>query len=196
MKRVGIYAGTFDPVHAGHIAFALQAIQSAQLDRVYFLPERRPRHKTGVEHFGHRVAMLNRALRPHPKLKVLETDDISFSIKRTLPRLQQQFGTAKLVLLMGSDVAQHLENWPNANRLFGQCDIVIGLREMQDTQSLLAIIEKWKPQPANIQMIKSYAPDISSHNIREALAARTQVRGLLTSVARYSNRHWLYVSLA
>jgi cytidyltransferase-like protein len=61
-SRIGIYSGTFDPVHAGHMAFALQAMQEAKLDRLYFLPERRPRYKQGVEHFAHRVAMLERAI--------------------------------------------------------------------------------------------------------------------------------------
>ena len=49
MARIGIYAGTFDPVHAGHVAFALQSLEAAKLDRVYFLPERRPRGKRQVK---------------------------------------------------------------------------------------------------------------------------------------------------
>src|SRR5581483_3364510 len=89
MKRIGIYSGVFDPVHAGHIGFALQAVERAGLDKVYFLPERRPYHKQGVEHFGHRVAMLKRATRPHPALSVLELEDISFTVERTLPKLQK-----------------------------------------------------------------------------------------------------------
>lgn len=42
MSRIGIYSGSFNPVHAGHIAFALQALESANLKTIYFLPERRP----------------------------------------------------------------------------------------------------------------------------------------------------------
>src|SRR5438270_13558590 len=111
MARIGIYAGTFDPVHAGHIGFALQAAQQARLDKLYFLPERRPRDKRGVEHFGHRVAMLRRAIKPHPKFGVLELPDISFSIERTLPRLEQKFQGDHLVFLFGSDAALQLPDW-------------------------------------------------------------------------------------
>src|SRR4051812_4657029 len=91
MKRIGIYAGTFDPVHSGHVSFALQALKAAELDKVYFLPERRPRNKQHVEHFGHRTAMLKRAAQPHSQFEVLEMVDISFSVERTLPKLQKQF---------------------------------------------------------------------------------------------------------
>jgi nicotinate-nucleotide adenylyltransferase len=70
-NRIGIYSGTFDPVHSGHISFALQSLKAAKLDKVYFLPERRPRNKQQVEHFGHRVAMLKRAIKPYPEFNVL-----------------------------------------------------------------------------------------------------------------------------
>ena len=66
--RIGIFAGTFDPVHAGHIAFALQAAEIAKLDEVVFIPERRPLSKSSTEHFGHRVAMIRQAIMPHSKL--------------------------------------------------------------------------------------------------------------------------------
>jgi nicotinate-nucleotide adenylyltransferase len=194
--RIGIYAGAFNPVHAGHIAFALQAIERAGLDTVYFLPERRPRHKKGVEHFAHRTAMLKIAVRPHPKLKVLETDDVSFTVRRTLPSLQQRFAGAKLVFLMGSDIALHVHEWPLAGRMFEAVDVVVGLRAGQRKDEIMKCTQGWRPQPSRVTLLTSYAPDVSSHRVREALAARVPVKGLLMSVAQYSNRHWLYVSLA
>src|SRR5207237_1081890 len=127
-KRIGIYSGSFDPVHAGHLSFALQAIEQAQLDAVYFLPERRPRNKQGVEHFGHRVAMLDKAVKPHRKLQVLELEDVSLTVASTLPRLLKRFPRAQLVFLMGSDVTQYLPTWPNAARLLQQVELVVGVR--------------------------------------------------------------------
>src|SRR3982751_4027627 len=111
-SRIGIYAGTFDPVHAGHIAFALQAMERADLDSLCFLPERRARTKQGVEHFGHRVAMLRRATQPHPKFSVLELDDVSFTVERTLPALYKRFPQTQLIFLFGSDAVEQLPNWP------------------------------------------------------------------------------------
>ena len=195
-QRIGIYAGTFDPVHVGHVTFALQALRAASLDKVYFLPERRPRNKTGVEHFGHRVAMLRRAVKPHPRFEVLELVDVSFTVERTLPELQRQFENSELVFLFGSDVLPRLQDWPGADRLLVNSELVIGLRAEDDRQELHRIVEGWPAQPKALTMFASYAPHVSSGRVREALRRHQPASGLLTSVERYSDRHWLYISLA
>jgi nicotinate-nucleotide adenylyltransferase len=194
-QRIGIYAGTFDPVHAGHITFALQALAAAALDRVYFLPERQPRRKRGVEHFGHRVAMIRLAAQPHPQFEVLDLPDINFSVARTLPRLKKQFGTAQLVYLFGSDVVPRIQDWPEANQLLSDAELVIGLRAEADRAKLHQIIEAWPTQPRTLTMFASYAPDISSGKVRQALSGRQPAAGLLKSVERYSDHNWLYVRL-
>ena len=66
--RVGIYPGAFDPVHKGHIAFALAAITAHQLDKVFFLPEPSPRHKQGVKALDHRVEMVRLATANDPRI--------------------------------------------------------------------------------------------------------------------------------
>jgi nicotinate-nucleotide adenylyltransferase len=195
--RIGIYAGTFNPVHSGHIAFALQALLAAQLDTIYFLPERQPRGKQQVEHFGHRVSMLERALQPHPQLKVMEFVDVNFSVKRTLPQLRQKFAKSQLVFLFGSDIVPGLAEWPYANQLLKDSELVIGIRSRDNRDDLRGIIEKWPTQPKSVTIFDSYAPDVSSGIVREALrAGQETIPGLLASVERYSDRHWLYVSLA
>src|SRR5579884_659964 len=146
-KRIGIYPGTFDPVHAGHIAFALQALQSANLDMVYFMPERRPRAKTNVEHFAHRVAMLKQAIKPHPQFKVIELVDVSFNVERTLPKLKNMFDSKELVFLFGSDVVKNLGHWPLADRLIESSEIVIGLRNKDSRVEAHQIIEGWPTDP-------------------------------------------------
>ena len=196
VSRIGIYAGTFDPVHAGHVTFALQALQAAQLDRIYFLPERRPRGKEHVEHFGHRVAMLSRALEPHPQLEVMELVDVSFNTERTLPYLNNQFPKAQLVFLFGSDIAPSIAEWPGAARLIKNGEFVIGLRNDDKSEQIKKLVEEWPVQPKIVTMFQSYAPRVSSGKIREALRRRKRADGILTSVERYSNRHWLYVSLS
>lgn len=196
IARIGIYAGTFDPVHAGHIAFALQAIEQAKLDKLYFLPERRPRHKPGVEHFAHRVAMLKQASLPHPKFYVLESVEVAFTVKRTLPLLTQKFKGAQLVFLFGSDAVAGLPNWPQADQLLKNSELVIAAREGKDTKQLQNAIEQWPVQPKGALMLTSFAPKVSSTEVREALRARQSAAGLLQSVARYSDHHWLYVSVS
>ncbi len=194
-KRIGIYAGTFDPVHVGHVTFALQAIEYAELDAVYFMPERQPRHKTGAEHFGHRVAMLERALKPHPRCEVFELPDINFTIAKTLPALVKSFPDAQLVFLFGSDVVPSLPNWPYVARLMEQCELAIGVRDQDDHDTIKQQIEAWPVAPKVLTMFSSYAGTVSSSAVREALLKRQPAHGLLPSVERYSNHHWLYVTV-
>ena len=195
-KRIGIYAGTFDPVHTGHITFALQSLEAANLDEIYFLPERRPRNKQQVEHFGHRVAMLRRAIKPHPQFGVLELVDVSFSINRTLPFLKREFPKSQLVFLFGSDIVPGLADWPNADKLIKDGELIIGIRSQDDRDTIRGIVQKWKDQPKAVTIFDSFAPAVSSGKIRDALRKRQPTYGVLKSVERYSDRHWLYVSLA
>lgn len=194
-NRIGIYAGAFNPVHAGHIAFALQAIQAAKLDGVVFLPERQPRFKSGVEHFGHRVAMLKGAIKPHPGLAVLELVDRNFTVRRTWPRLQATFPNTTFVLLMGSDAAQHLPDWPHAEELMKGTELVVGVREDDRVMATKRMIDEWQVAPKRHYIFKSYAPDVSSEAVREAIQTQRHRKGLLHSVRQYARRNWLYVSL-
>lgn len=195
LKRVGIYSGVFDPVHSGHIAFALQAAEAARLDKIVFLPERRPRHKPGIEHFGHRVAMLRQAVKPYPNFSILELEDAQFTVKRTLPKLQKAFPDTELVLLMGSDVVVSLPEWPMVGQLLQSCEVVVGMRVGQTFDEVAALIGAWEQEPVALTIVESHAPDISASNIRDSLRNRQPAKGLLTSVARYARKHWLYVSL-
>jgi nicotinate-nucleotide adenylyltransferase len=193
--RIGIYAGAFNPVHTGHIAFALQALQEANLDRLYFLPERQPRNKPGAEHFGHRVAMLRQAARPYRRFGVLELTDVNFTPERTLPKLERQFGGNQLVFLLGSDVVTGVPAWPKVQRLLKECELVVGLRIPTSREEIVRQIAAWPTPPRAAHIFTSYAADISSGSVRAGLQRRVPVRGLLASVRQYSSRHWLYVSL-
>lgn len=195
MKRVGIYAGTFNPIHAGHIGFALQAKQAAKLDEVCFLPERHPRQKVGAEHYGHRVAMINKAIAPYAAFSIGELPDINFTVKKTLPELENRHKGCQLVLLVGSDVIPHLGTWEYSERLLKSVELVVGLRSGDKEQAIKSSIEALPVVPQEVYLFQSYGDDISSTNIRNALLAREYTKGLLSSVQHYTNKHWLYVSV-
>jgi nicotinate-nucleotide adenylyltransferase len=193
-RRLGIYAGAFDPVHAGHVAFALQALKAAQLDQIIFLPERRPRFKPGVEHYAHRVIMLQQALQPHPHLAVMEMVDRYYSVTRTLPQLRALFPHDRLVFLMGSDTTLSVPDWPHAARLLTSCELVVGVRSEHQHSTMMTTIASWGSHPVGLTIVDSFAPDVSSSTIRQALRAGKHANGLLSSVKRYARQEWLYVS--
>jgi nicotinate-nucleotide adenylyltransferase len=126
--RVGIYGGTFDPVHNGHVSLALDAIEKFGLGKVFFLLERQPRNKPGATHYRRRLAMLKLALCDYPNLDTLDFPDSNISIKNTLPRLQAEFPDDQLTFIIGSDVALTLDDWPDLNKLLPAADFIIGLR--------------------------------------------------------------------
>jgi nicotinate-nucleotide adenylyltransferase len=193
--RIGIFAGTFDPVHSGHLSFVLQAIKAAKLDHVYFLPERRPRYKPDVEHFGHRTAMISRAIQPYKQVSLLELPDIYFDIKRTLPKLQQEFPGATLVLLMGSDTLFGLGEWPDIDSLLDSAEIVAALRTGHDTAAVRTYFTGLHTT-SKLYIVDSLAEHVSSSRIRYAVRHNQPAAGLLTSVYRYARANWLYVSVA
>ena len=193
-SRVGIYAGTFDPVHAGHITFALEAIERGELDEVIFLPERKPRHKSGVEHFGHRVAMLNRAIRPHRKLSVLELVDTNFTVQKTLPRLKTLLPEARFSFLIGADVLTTLPYWPGAEKLLKH-DLIVGRRADEPIGWLHQQLEMLPVRPPTVTIVDSIIPNVSSGRIRHALRHNQMVEGVLKSVHRYASQNWLYISV-
>ena len=128
MARVGIFSGTFDPVHIGHIEFAIAAAREAQLEKVILLPERHPRGKAGVTSFADRVAMLKLATQNQPMFEVTELDDERFTVDTTLPKLQLKYGR-DLSLLIGSDVARtFVDRWPGLDKLLQQMELIIALR--------------------------------------------------------------------
>lgn len=193
-KRVGIYSGTFDPVHDGHIAFAEAAIAEAHLDRVFFLVEPRPRRKQGVKAFEHRVAMVKLAIAKHPKLGVIMLEQSRFTVHETLPVLTARFKGAELSMLMGDDVLKHLTSWPHVEELVSSVKIVIGLRE----NSTRVVAEQLK----NLQNIRNFTPDLqvfrtnaseyNSTKIRRSLRYGREVSGLDPKVLQYIQREGLY----
>lgn len=194
-KRVGIFAGTFDPVHTGHITFALQAMDVAKLDEVVFVPERRPRSKQSVEHFGHRVAMIRQAIKPHPKLSVIELVEPRLSVTKTLPHLRALFPKTELVLLVGSDVLPSMAHWPAVGRLIEQIELVVGVRKGESPAAMERHVESWKTKPRALYVFASYAPHISSSTVRGHLRAGRKKHGVLASVHRYSLKNWLYIKM-
>ena len=193
--RIGIFAGTFDPVHKGHITFALKAADSADLDTIYFLPEMHPRGKSSVTHISHRLAMLNLAARSHSKLKVLELPDKKFDMVRTWPRLRKRFKNDQILLLLGSDVFAGLPSWPHVHQLFEDAGIVVGTRGDRDIAQTLGSVVQLNKALWEVHLVETDHPSASSRLVRSALAQGQQNDMLLKSVHRYISQNWLYVDI-
>ncbi len=192
MAQIGIYSGAFDPVHNGHLAFALAAQQRAGLQKVVFLPEPSPRGKHAPVSIAHRMAMLQQATGDMPELAVECIDTQQFTVAHTLPRLQKTFAGDTLSLLIGSDVVQTFRyRWPDLEMLFNNMSLVIGLRG-SDTEE--QVRQRFNEVQAELGLAATYTlvsvdHPASSSGVKSAWHETTDVPA---SVAAYANLHNLY----
>lgn len=138
MNKIGIFSGTFDPVHHGHLAFAQRALHELGLDKVYFLVEPQPSHKQAASSLRHRLNMTWLALQDYPKLELLTSDHQQFNVADTLPWLEQKFAQAELHLLMGADSFKFVHTWPGFDSLQRRVKLAVGQRG-QDSQQISSV---------------------------------------------------------
>jgi nicotinate-nucleotide adenylyltransferase len=199
MAKIGIFSGTFDPIHAGHISFALKALESAGLDRVMIIPEAMPRRKEGTTHYAHRVAMIKLALKPYKKLKLLELPDKQFSVQKTLPRLKKLFPEDELYMLLGSDMVDLLispraaEQWPGIDAMLSTIKIIVSVRDKKIREEHRQKVDRLQ---SNALLFASGKPLTSSRDIRAALLRGKMHKDVLPSLRDYIKSNWLYVSVA
>ena len=142
MQSIGIFPGTFNPIHEGHVAFALESLRACHLDKVIFIPEQSPRYKTGVPDVEVRAARMRQAISEYEnKLEVVVLDQVRFTVSDTLPELHRLLGDASITLLIGTDVARGLVDWANIDQLAKEVSFAIGMRQ-DDTADICEAIQQ------------------------------------------------------
>ena len=145
MKTIGIYPGTFDLVHDGHLAFAEAAQRECSLDVVYFAPEKSPRNKSKVSKLQVRTDNIRAAINESSVLDVIELESASFTVSKTLPEIEARLGPATFTLLLGSDVASNINNWPHVETLLSDWHVAIGMRNddrAEDIETMFKRLEE------------------------------------------------------
>jgi len=149
--RLGIFGGTYNPVHWGHVRTALSVCENLHLDKVLMIPASLPPHKENPDvTFDQRMTMLKMAIAGHPKL---ETSDIETQIRpsytlKTLQALQAQ-SNAKLYLIMGQDSFMGLPTWYEWQNLLAYCHIVVVSRAGSSTAFPEALVDLLKTHQAD-----------------------------------------------
>ena len=188
MTRVGVFGGTFDPPHLGHLALALAAQRRLGLDRVVFVPAGDPPHKTRrrISPAADRLAMTRLAVRGHPGLEV-SSEEVrragrSFTVD-TLRRFAARDPRTRLYLLLGSDSLEEFATW----------------REPEEIRRLATLVVARRPRhPARgrdrgVVRLDNAEVDVSSSQLRaRARAGRPLGEQVAPAVARYVASHHLY----
>lgn len=182
--KLGIFGGSFDPVHLGHLILAEQCREQANLDRVVFIPAARPPHKTEREltPFHHRVEMLTLAISGQPAFQVdpLENDrpGPSYTV-HTLEELKARDAAADLWLILGGDSLVDLPLWLQPRRLLELAGLLVVARpgwEMPAADSLRASLNLEAAFPLRLEKVECPQIGISSRDLRRRLADGRSVR--------------------
>lgn len=195
MKKIGIFAGTFDPVHDGHLAFAEAALQQG-LEKVMFLVEPRPRRKQGVRALEHRIAMVQLAIADEPRLGTIVLEQARFTVHETLPVLQARFKGYQLVLLFGDDVINHIADWPHVDALIFATELLIASRvsDEKKLQETFKTLEQTRNLTFRRSIVHPNQQQVASSRIRLSLKRREQASGVPQQVLDYIKSHRLYAS--
>ena len=187
--RVGIFGGTFNPIHLGHLLLAETARDALELDRVLFIPTRRPPHKRlpGLLDGTVRLRMIRLAIKDHPAFAAsdleLQRPGPSYSID-TVTTLRRELPDAKLFLLIGQDMLA--VRWAAWNELKRLCTVA-AVRRPGSRRARMERGIRWLEMPPI---------DIASSDIRARAAAGRSIHYLVpAAVERYIRLHRLYRAL-
>ena len=196
-ERIGVFGGTFDPVHLGHLVAAADLQSALCLDLVLFVPAGRPPHKTSaiISDDLDRLAMLRLAIAGNPRFAIDTTDidrtELSYTVE-LLTRLSARLHPADLWFLMGEDSLRDLPGWRDPNRIARQARIGVARRPGVDLD-LPAVLAAVPDAAGRIDLVDSPLIDISATDLRARVAAgRTISYQVPTAVEQYISEHRLY----
>ncbi len=186
--RLGLFGGTFNPPHAGHVAVAQAAREQLALDRVLWMPSARPPHKTVGVSPAHRLAMTQLATSDWPDFDVSDLElrraGRSFTAD-TLDALHALHPDARWWLILGEDSLASFPTWRDPDRIVALARLAVYRRgEGAPVGSPYAEYVDWIDAPR---------VDVSSTSLRERLSHGRSIAGQMhVAVADYARFHRLY----
>jgi len=173
--RLGIFGGSFDPPHSGHLILAAEALNQLELDRILWVLTPKPPHKADrrLASLAERLALLSAALGDDPTFELSRVDidrPAPYYAVDTLWLLHEQYPAAKLVFLMGSDSLGDLPNWHRSREFVQQCD-ELGVMCRPGREIHLNELESLLPGLAErVRFLEVPLLEISSSGLRQKIA--------------------------
>jgi len=191
--RIGLFGGSFDPIHTGHLILAQMALDYANLDKVYFIPTAVPPHKktrklTAIEH---RMKMVELAIADNDgfEISLLEKKtEPSFTFESVLHFSSFGYDRAGIHLLVGSDSLGEMSTWREPDTIFRNATILAMKRPGHE-------IPAGVPREASVIMMTTGTNSISSSSIRDMVLKGRSVRYLVPRpVEEYIKANSLYAA--
>lgn len=176
MKKVGLFFGSFNPIHIGHLAIAEFMVEQTDLDNLWFVvsPQNPLKEKKSLLADHHRWAMVNIAIEDDARFRAI---DIEFKMPRpsytidTLTRLSEKYPDYEFVLISGTDIFQSLRKWKNYEELLKQYRFYVYARPNY-------VMGEFESH-SKIKVFNAPQMEISSSFIRKSIKANKEVKYLL-----------------
>ena len=199
MERIGIYGGTFNPPHVGHLQAAKQAITALNLNHLLVIPDRIAPHKEipqGSPGPKQRREMLRRAAADCPQMEVLDIElnreGVSYTYQ-TIQQLRPVYPDAELVLLMGTDMFLSFHTWRHPEIILENASLGVFYRgEKGEEAAIEAQKAAMEAMGATVYLVKNPVINISSTQMRRLLAFRCAGELLPEGVLDYIRENRLY----
>lgn len=204
--NLGLFGGSFDPIHRGHVEPVLAAVDALELDRVLYLPTARPPHKRDQSFAPplSRYAMVELALLDHDRLRVSDFEmtpgAFAYTID-TISHFREEAGDRRLFYIIGSDSFGDLPHWRRGAELVESVELIVISRPgwvLDEVLSRLSPEEREVMERARVHCIENVPVDVSSTELRRALREHRDrdLEDMLDSrVLRYIRKYGLYCSV-
>lgn len=178
MKKIGLYFGTFNPIHIGHLAIANHMAECSDLDELWMVvtPHNPHKKKSSLLDNHQRFEMVYRATQSYPKIK---PSDIEFKLAQpnytvlTLAHLQEKYPEDQFNLIMGEDNLKSFHKWKNYDTILENHHIYVYPRISEGS------IESQFENHPNIHRVAAPIMEISSTFIRKSIANKINIKPLL-----------------
>jgi len=173
--HLGIFGGTFDPPHIGHLILAMEACDELQLDHVLWVLEPNPPHKIGkkITPLEIRIEMVRAAI-GSDRMFVFSTVDIDrpgpHYVLDTMKILREQYPKAELTFLMGGDSLHDLPTWHEPDAFIAACDAIGVMRRPGEVVHLTDIEQHFADIASKLKFIEAPLLEISSNQIRQLVS--------------------------
>ncbi len=179
MSQIGLFFGSFNPIHVGHLIIANHFIENTDLEEVWFVvsPHNPLKEKKTLAPERHRLNMVRAAIEDNAKLKA---NDIEFKLAQpsytidTLTVLKEKYPTKNFSLIMGSDNILSIQNWKNYKQIIEHYPIYVFERPEKSISNAQTLSEFKK-----IVVAKAPLLEISASYIRECLQNKKSIRYLV-----------------
>jgi nicotinate-nucleotide adenylyltransferase len=197
MERLGLFGGTFDPPHLGHLILAAMCADALDLEAVWFVPAAQPPHKRDrrVTPIADRLAMLTQALADNPQfaLSRIDVDRPGPHYSVDMIRLAQaQQPEAEITFLMGGDSLHDLPSWHAARDLLDLCRVAV-VRRPGDSVDMVALEQSLPGIRQRIVFVDGPTMAFSASEIAARVREGRSIRYLVPEAVRvYIETHGLY----